>query len=612
MSEVYLAYDADLHCPVAVKVLPEELAKNSTFVGRFRREAEVGQKIDHPNVVRCLEAGQDTQSGRRYLVMEYVKGQSAQAVLERDGPIPLADATRVVIDIARALEELHHKGYVHRDVKPGNILVTEDGRAKLADLGVAKPLADSAELTSFDQGVGTPYYMPWEQTLNASLVDARSDLFALGATFYHLITGRVPFPGKDVAEVSTRKGDGTFTPVRELNPALPRSIDSDPVEVARPDAEGPVPVGRPAYRRPDRVRAQRTTSRPARRPPSTALPPAATRPDITLHKGKRGERRRPRSGRSPTSRKGECGSGPAPRPRHRPDVRGRDAARRVLRGPAGPEDVPPLPLVRRVPGPPAARPRPRRRSRCHPRATGAAGWSFPSRSRWPSPARPSAPGSCTWSGWQLNPPHDVSRLQFPVGRRRSAVHRDRRRPLEPERLFHPPAPEPVPARPQRAAVRPRCRSPSSGPSLPGCSWFRWSAAGTCAFRPLVPIMVGLFAAMNALFISAIALGTSANAILLQNTAPFFVYVVAVFVLGEPADRRSLYALLVGMVGMVVIVGGAGEFGGGFDVMLMGLGSGLTYAGIILCLRHLRTESSQWLIVQNHLGSALFPAPPSCS
>jgi len=124
------------------------------------------------------------------------------------------------------------------------------------------------------------------------------------------------------------------------------------------------------------------------------------------------------------------------------------------------------------------------------------------------------------------------------------------------------------------------------------------------FRPLVPVMVGLFAVMNALFISAIALGTSANAILLQNTAPFFVYVVSVFVLGEPADRRSLYALLVGMVGMVVIVGGGGEFGGRFDVMLMGLGSGLTYAGIILCLRHLRTEASQWLIAQNHLGSAL--------
>jgi drug/metabolite transporter (DMT)-like permease len=123
------------------------------------------------------------------------------------------------------------------------------------------------------------------------------------------------------------------------------------------------------------------------------------------------------------------------------------------------------------------------------------------------------------------------------------------------------------------------------------------------FRPLMPVMVGLFAAMNALFISAIALGTSANAILLQNTAPFFVYLVSVFVLGEPPDRRSLHALLIGMVGMVVIVAGGGELGARFDVMLMGLGSGVTYAGIILCLRYLRDEASQWLIVQNHLGSA---------
>ena len=123
------------------------------------------------------------------------------------------------------------------------------------------------------------------------------------------------------------------------------------------------------------------------------------------------------------------------------------------------------------------------------------------------------------------------------------------------------------------------------------------------FRPLMPVMVGLFAAMNALFISAIALGTSANAILLQNTAPFFVYIFSVYVLGEPADRRSLCALIIGMAGMIVIVGGGGKFGDRFDVTLMALGSGLTYAGIILCLRHLRAESSQWLIVQNHFGSA---------
>jgi serine/threonine protein kinase len=285
MSEVYLAYDADLHCSVAVKVLPDDLAKNATFVGRFRREAEVGQKIVHPNVVRCLEAGQDNQNGRRYLVMEYVKGRSAQAILDTDGPIPLNDATRIVLDIARALEELHHKGYVHRDVKPGNILVADDGRAKLADLGVAKPLADAAELTSFDQGVGTPYYMPWEQTLNASLVDARSDLFALGAAFYHLITGRVPFAGRDMAEVSRRKDDGDFKPVREIDPSLPRSIDTI---LSKLLARMPKDRFQSASQLIDVLTASGMTEDDSTGPlaAETALPPPATRPQITLRRAR--------------------------------------------------------------------------------------------------------------------------------------------------------------------------------------------------------------------------------------------------------------------------------------------------------------------------------------
>jgi drug/metabolite transporter (DMT)-like permease len=124
------------------------------------------------------------------------------------------------------------------------------------------------------------------------------------------------------------------------------------------------------------------------------------------------------------------------------------------------------------------------------------------------------------------------------------------------------------------------------------------------FRPLMPVMVATFAAMNAMFISAMALGAAANAILLQNTAPFFVFVASVFLLGEPADRRSLYALIIGVLGMTIIVAGSGELGTRLDVTLMGLGSGITYAIIVLCLRHMRGESPQWLIVQNQLGSAI--------
>lgn len=123
------------------------------------------------------------------------------------------------------------------------------------------------------------------------------------------------------------------------------------------------------------------------------------------------------------------------------------------------------------------------------------------------------------------------------------------------------------------------------------------------FKPLMPVMVGCFALMNALFVTALALGPAANAILLQNTAPFFVYIVTVFILGEKSDNRSLIALCLGMVGMVVIVGGSG-LGERFDITLMAIGSGITYGCIILCLRSLREESPQWLSVLNHLGTAL--------
>jgi serine/threonine protein kinase len=279
MSEVYLAYDEKLHKQIAIKILPDDLAQNSTYISRFEREAAVGRKIVHPNVVRCIESGQDAATGRRFLVMEYVKGQSAQNHLERSGPLPLAEATQVVVDIARGLEELHHRGFVHRDVKPGNILIAEDGRAKLADLGVAKALGDNVDLTSFDQGIGTPFYMPWEQSLNASIVDPRSDLFALGATYYHMITGHVPFPGNDVAEVAAKKDLGSFIPAREINDKLPRSVDSI---LAKLMSRAPTERFQTATQLIEALRASGLTGEKevVSQLVETELPPAVTRPDL--------------------------------------------------------------------------------------------------------------------------------------------------------------------------------------------------------------------------------------------------------------------------------------------------------------------------------------------
>ena len=226
MSEVYLAYDAKLRRQVAIKVLSDHLVGNPSYVSRFLQEGRLSKDLTHPHIVKGFAFGRDDDAGKYFIEMEFIDGLSAQERLDREGRLPLADAARIVIDIARALEYLHHQRYVHRDIKPGNILIAPDGSAKLADLGVAKYLANASGLTSFGQGVGTPVYMPLEQSINSSTVDARSDLFALGATFYHLVTGHVPFPGDDEGEIAHRKELGTYHPARHHLPSLPEVIDT--------------------------------------------------------------------------------------------------------------------------------------------------------------------------------------------------------------------------------------------------------------------------------------------------------------------------------------------------------------------------------------------------
>jgi serine/threonine-protein kinase len=225
MSEVFLAYDPKSARQVAVKVLADHLGGNDSFVNRFAQEGRLGKELTHPNIVKAHAFGKDPESGRWFIVMEFIDGPTALERLECEGRLPLAEAVRITMDIARALEFLHHNRFVHRDIKPGNILIAPDGTAKLADLGVAKQLENSQNLTSFDQGVGTPFYMPWEQGVNAGLVDFRSDVFALGATLYHLLTGHVPFPGDDETVIAKCKARGKYVAATERVPQLPPAID---------------------------------------------------------------------------------------------------------------------------------------------------------------------------------------------------------------------------------------------------------------------------------------------------------------------------------------------------------------------------------------------------
>lgn len=304
MSTVYLSYDVPGRRSVAVKVLADHLAGQPEFIKRFYREARLSQLLHHPNLVRGYAAGRDPDTGAHYLVLEFVDGPSAQAALARAGRLPVGAAVRIGLDVAAALRFLHARNYVHRDVKPDNVLLHPDGAAKLADLGLAKRLTDDSHLTSVDQGVGTSYYMPYEQALNAALVDGRSDIFALGATLYHLLTGRVPFAGASHEEIVRGKEHDAFEPVRAANPDIPgplaevvgRMLARDPRArfqqagevVAALQATGlatPLPAF-PAVADPTApeaaIDAPTRADLPARRPvPPGGPPPAGYAPDPT-------------------------------------------------------------------------------------------------------------------------------------------------------------------------------------------------------------------------------------------------------------------------------------------------------------------------------------------
>jgi serine/threonine protein kinase len=225
MGAVYLGYHEGTDQQVAIKVLADHLASNQAYIDRFYREAKSGALLNHPNIVRTLNVGQDQATGKYYLVLEFVDGPSAQALLDKQGRLALGDAVHIALDVARALEHAHSRNIVHRDIKPDNILITRSGVSKLVDLGLARRLDEASHLTAARQGFGTTYYMPYEQAINAKYADGRSDIYALGATLYHLVTGSVPFSGDNHLEVVEKKNQGLFTPASKLNPAVPPVLD---------------------------------------------------------------------------------------------------------------------------------------------------------------------------------------------------------------------------------------------------------------------------------------------------------------------------------------------------------------------------------------------------
>ncbi len=234
MGAVYLGYHPGLDMKVAIKLLPDLFVGKREMVERFLREARVSGRLQHANIVRTLDVGQD--HGVYYLVMEYVEGVDAQRLLDKEGRFSPMRAVNIAGFVARALGEAHEQGIMHRDVKPANILIARDGKVKVTDFGLARSITNTAAaLTLSNQVVGTPNYMAPEQ-IKSMDVDARVDIYALGMTFWQFITGRLPFDGPtpmavllNVVNETLEMPDEFFKPLpKELREAIVAMTAKDP------------------------------------------------------------------------------------------------------------------------------------------------------------------------------------------------------------------------------------------------------------------------------------------------------------------------------------------------------------------------------------------------
>lgn len=223
MGKVFLARQVSLDRLVAVKTLSRELSKKEGFIARFEREARSMAKIDHPNVLKIYAV--DSAHGIHFAAIEYVDGQSLQKWLDQLGRLSVGDAVHLAIRCAEALRYAHAENMVHRDIKPDNILLTKKGVVKVADFGLAKAMDDDVSMTQSGTGLGTPLYMAPEQARNAKHVDSRCDIYALGVTLYHMLTGQLPYTGKTTLEVIMAKEKGRYASARTLRPELSERLD---------------------------------------------------------------------------------------------------------------------------------------------------------------------------------------------------------------------------------------------------------------------------------------------------------------------------------------------------------------------------------------------------
>jgi serine/threonine protein kinase len=220
MASVYVARDSELERDVAVKLLAENLSDDSTFRERFVREARLAARLSHPNVVSVYDAGED--GGRPYIVMELVEGETLADLLAR-GRVPPDQARALALQAAEGLAHAHEAGLVHRDIKPQNLILRDDGTLKIADFGIARA-AEATALTQAGTVLGTAAYLSPEQALGEAVTPA-ADVYSLGAVLYELLTGQPPFEFESLGDLAEQQGRMEITPVRELAPEVRRELE---------------------------------------------------------------------------------------------------------------------------------------------------------------------------------------------------------------------------------------------------------------------------------------------------------------------------------------------------------------------------------------------------
>ena len=229
MAVVYKARQLSLNRMVAIKILPKRFSENTEYVKRFYKEGQAAGKLNHPNIVQAIDVGE--AGGYHYFVMEYVEGKTIADDLTAGNVFEEAEALDIIIQVANALAHAHACSLIHRDVKPKNIIISTNGTVKLADMGLARETTDiEAAQSEAGKAYGTPYYIAPEQIRGKIDIDGRADIYGLGATLYHMLTGRVPFMAENSADVMRKHLREKLIPPDHINTLLSAGV-SEVIEI---------------------------------------------------------------------------------------------------------------------------------------------------------------------------------------------------------------------------------------------------------------------------------------------------------------------------------------------------------------------------------------------